>query len=646
MYMTRILILFFLVPICLQAKTNPDSLLMTWGDSSLPDPERISAFSSYILDEFMYSDPDSAFVLAGELLEFSEQHNNLKGKANALNLQGVSKDIRGSSSQALDLFRKSLAISIEIDDKDRIGASLNNIGIIYEDHGDYLEALDHYEQSLAIYEEIGKEDGIARALGNIGDIYKAHRNLSRALEYYQECLGIRESIGVSTGSSLKDIGEIYLYQDEYEDALVYFNRSYIQYEQQGNKRGMAHSLSNIGKVYKETGEYNRALEYNEQSLTLLEETGDQPAIANLLYNSGDLYFRLGDHQKALSLCIRAKELAEGVDHLEFQMYACGCLYQVHKGLGDGNAALNFHEQMLSLKDSLQLEESAKQLQQMEFERVMLQDSLAEAEKARMVKEAHLDEVRRKNRTRNYLAGVGLLLFIFAIGFYGRWRFVRRSRDEIAREKDRSDNLLLNILPAEIADELKNNGRAEARDYHKVSILFTDFIDFTETSAEMNAKDLVAELNACFEAFDAITLKYGLEKIKTIGDSYMAAGGLPVPSEGSVRNTVMAALEMQKFIHSRNEQRKDTFKMRAGIHTGPVIAGIVGVRKFQYDVWGDTVNTASRMEDLGEEGKVNISESTYNQIKDDQAFSFENRGRIEAKGKGEIMMYFVSIKNTS
>jgi adenylate cyclase len=282
--------------------------------------------------------------------------------------------------------------------------------------------------------------------------------------------------------------------------------------------------------------------------------------------------------------------------------------------------------------------------------VMLQDSIAKAEEARLVQEAHQEEVRQSARTRNVLAVSGSFLLLLAGGFYSRARYMRRSKAVLQVEKDRSENLLLNILPAEIAEELKQNGRCEARDFNTVSILFTDFKGFTEHSATMSAAALVNEINTCFEAFDGIMAKYGIEKIKTIGDAYMAAGGLPVPTEGSVRNTVLAALEMQRFIRERKAQKEalgePAFEMRVGIHTGPVVAGIVGVKKFQYDIWGDTVNTASRMESSGVVGQVNISENTYSLLKDASTplgaplFRFEPRGKVEAKGKGELDMFLV------
>ncbi len=220
----------------------------------------------------------------------------------------------------------------------------------------------------------------------------------------------------------------------------------------------------------------------------------------------------------------------------------------------------------------------------------------------------------------------------------------RTRD-LRKEKEKSENLLLNILPEEIAEELKEKGQAEARDFESVTILFSDIENFTGIAEMLTAQELVAEINAFFKTFDAIVGKHDVEKIKTIGDAYMAAGGVPTPSLNAVRNTVRAAIEMQNFIGIRKEEReaagKIAFEMRIGLHTGNVVAGIVGDRKFQYDIWGDAVNTAARMESKGEVGRVNISRSTYDLIKDEPEFSFHSRGKIDVKGKGLVEMYFVS-----
>ncbi|MFY0672876.1 MAG: response regulator [Bacteroidia bacterium] len=241
------------------------------------------------------------------------------------------------------------------------------------------------------------------------------------------------------------------------------------------------------------------------------------------------------------------------------------------------------------------------------------------------------------------------LFVRSI-LYGIERHQLKSQlteaiEKAESQRDVSDKLLLNILPEEIAKELKENGQAKARDFENVSILFTDFKDFTQQSAQLSAIELVNEINLCFKEFDSIVEKYRIEKIKTIGDAYMAVGGLPIQSPDSAYKTVKAAIEMQTFMIKRKNEKdalgKPSFEMRAGIHTGPIVAGIVGTKKFQYDIWGDSVNTASRMENNCEVGLVNISESTYNIVKDSVGLNFRSRGEIEVKGKGHMQMHYAS-----
>ena len=212
--------------------------------------------------------------------------------------------------------------------------------------------------------------------------------------------------------------------------------------------------------------------------------------------------------------------------------------------------------------------------------------------------------------------------------------------ELATEKKKSDDLLYNILPYETAQELKQFGKTEARQFASTSVLFTDFVGFTSTAEKLSPTELVTEIGQCFEAFDNIAEKYGIEKIKTIGDSYMAAGGIPVANSTHAENVVAAAMEILAFMNQRNKNATlAVLELRLGINSGSVVAGVVGHNKFQYDIWGDTVNTASRMEQNSEPGRINISESTYQLIK--HRYPCEYRGEIEAKGKGKVKMYFVN-----
>ena len=212
---------------------------------------------------------------------------------------------------------------------------------------------------------------------------------------------------------------------------------------------------------------------------------------------------------------------------------------------------------------------------------------------------------------------------------------------IQKERKKSETLLLNILPAEVAKELKQNGIAQTRQFENVTVLFTDFVNFTQAGEKMTPQALIDELHECFKAFDDIISGYHIEKIKTIGDAYLAVCGLPVAEPAHAHKIVMAAIDILNFMDNRYaELGNNTFQLRIGINSGSVVAGIVGVKKFAYDIWGDTVNTAARMEQNCETGKINISQSTYDLVQD--KFPCSYRGEIEAKGKGMLKMYYISM----
>jgi len=221
------------------------------------------------------------------------------------------------------------------------------------------------------------------------------------------------------------------------------------------------------------------------------------------------------------------------------------------------------------------------------------------------------------------------------------RNTRRDRRIIGEERRRSDQLLLNILPAEIATELKDTGRAAPRAYQSITVLFTDFEGFTRIAEEMDPAELVSELDACFSHFDQICSAHKLEKLKTIGDAYMCAGGLPAENKTHVLDAALAALEIRAFMAERKASRgpeRPSWELRIGLHAGPAVAGVIGASKFAYDVWGDTVNVAARLESGGQVNRINVSREVQNILA--PYFACEYRGDIPVKNRGVVEMYFL------
>ena len=638
-----ILVTFFLfLGLFTKAQTNLDSLYTLWQDQNQTDSIRTYAFKNYIWDGFLFDKPDTAFILAEELVTFAKTKQYPIAEAEAYNMQGVSFWFKANYTQAVNYYERSLKIREEIGDKKGIAASLFNIGNIYLRQSNFPQALEYNQRSLIIEEEIGNKEGIANSLGNIGYIYSLQGNYTKALDYLLRSLKTREEIGdkIEITNSLGNIGFHYKEQGNYPKALEYYKRDLKIQEEIGYKKGTGNSLNNIGEIFYEQGNYPKALDYLLRGLKIQEEIGDKHGIAVSLANIGHNYNAQYKYNQAIVECNKGLTLSKEMESINQQESACACLYEAYKGLGNPTKALEYHEQLAVLNDSLISRENAKKFTQLdmqyEFDKEEAREDMEQEKKDVIAAQ----ELKRKNLERNgFMAGFAVVLLFAGVFFH--------QRNSIKKEKERSEELLQNILPKEVAEELKTKGHSDAQLIDNVTVLFTDFKNFTALSELLSPKELVEDLHACFSEFDRICEKYGIEKIKTIGDSFMAAGGLPSPNTTHAQDVVKATLEMidvvEKVKAEKAKVNQHFFEIRVGVHTGPVVAGIVGIKKFQYDIWGDTVNTASRMESSGVAGKVNISEATYVLLKDDPHFTFKNRGKIEAKGKGQMEMYFVERK---
>lgn len=305
-----------------------------------------------------------------------------------------------------------------------------------------------------------------------------------------------------------------------------------------------------------------------------------------------------------------------------------------------------HQSLELIEKSSALDSTTEKVEQLNTEKKMVLLENTVLQKESRIKEIEVGKQRLKSQ---FLAAILAVFLILSAVLY----FLFQSRRKLAKElilknsaieaeKKRSDELLLNILPIETANELKTTGKAEPKNYKSVSIMFTDFKDFTLISEKLTPKELVSEIDSYFSAFDEITAKYGIEKIKTIGDAYLCAYGIGDNEQKDHSVIIKAAQEilavMDAYKKERESQGRQGFSIRIGIHTGSIVAGVVGKHKFAYDIWGDAVNTAARMEQSSEAGKINISANTFELVKDE--FQFEYRGKIMAKNKGKIDMYFV------
>ena len=537
--------------------------------------------------------------------------------------------------------KASLMLQKEIEDKQGTAACLGNIAVIHELQGDYGSAIDYNTECLKLMEELGNKGGIANVLNNMGIIYDLQEDFEKAKSIYEEALEIQKELGSKQGISgtLNNLGGIYAKLGSHIKAIDHYKRSILIQKEIGNDKGVANAYSNIGTSFKNLGDYDSALYYYNKSISIEEHLNNKKGLANTLNLLGQLNFELGQKKLAIQQSEKALMLAREIGSIIHTRDASKVLYKCYKATGNQKKALEMHELHILMKDSVLSEENQRDLIHQEYqyiyEKNALADSLEYAQKEAIKDLEFQKQEAEISRQRTALIGSlggGVLLILLVI--------------TVLRGKKRSDNLLLNILPEETAKELKEKGTVNAKLISQVTVLFTDFKDFTSISENMAPEALVMSIHHCFSTFDEIMERHGVEKIKTIGDSYMAAGGLPTTNQTHASDVADAALEIMSFINDFNEEQnakgERPFEIRIGMNTGPVVAGIVGVKKFQYDIWGDTVNTASRMESSSEAGKINISKTTYELLRENPKYQFESRGKILIKGKQKQEMFYLSL----
>lgn len=563
-------------------------------------------------------------------------------------LSGVQYMLAGDNKRAIDELKRSLQIS---DKKNVLLVSniKNTLGINYVQSKKLDSARIYLNDAKAALETINYPLDLSRNYSGLAMLYKEEKNYKLAEEYIQKALKLVPEKNMEN-STLNYRSILYSIQlsDVLQDSLNIKNdpakRALLQditnkhsnnFDSLKNTLGVgfvsAGTLQELSKANEYLGNYELALNYFKDSKKELDKVYGVDKMRELSDLQSERELNL---QKAQ---IQLQEETKRINlQKEIELKALRFEYEKKQALAkteEERKRLMLEEEMKRKEIELTYAQQQKQVQ-LKFEK---EKAIAKANQEKRDAENKAEISRSKNIKNMWAIGTGLSVLL--LGFAG-FSYIQKQKDnkKIAREKQKSDKLLLNILPHEVAEELKEKGETVAKHYDQVSVLFTDFVNFTMNSEKMGVQEMMNELNVCFTAFDNIMEKNGLEKIKTIGDAYLAVSGIPVESKMHAQNAVKAGLEILKFIEKRKAENPQTFDIRIGIHSGPVIAGIVGVKKFAYDIWGDTVNTAARMEQKSESGKLNISEATYALVKNQ--FDFEYRGKIETKGKGEMDMYFV------
>lgn len=569
------------------------------------------------------------------VLSNSKEDTNRVNTLNALSLNAGW--LIGEYDTAWSYAQEAKLLSEKLNYKKGLGYAYNNLGAVYYNQSKFPQALKAQLMSLKFFEDIGDQDGKNRPYNDIGNIYASQQNYSEALKYYNLCLEGAIRIGNKHGMAIThlNIGVTHMDLKDYTKALDHFSKSHELFQQIKFGHGSAYPTFNIGEIHFLLGDYQKALEHFYKSLALSESLGDQVLIGSIYNNIGNVLTAQGNVTEGILWQQKALTIGTKLSDKPMLKLTYASLVQADSALGDFKSALKHHKLFKLYHDSiLNQDNTAKIVQtQMQYE-FDLKEAAAKAKAD--------NELNKQKLLRNsFVGGFGVVSF-FALVFFRQRNKTAREKYRAEQEKQRSEELLLNILPSEVADELKITGSSQAKAFNQVTVMFTDFKDFTKVSEKVSPELLVHEIHYCFSAFDSILEKYNIEKIKTIGDAYMCASGLPVSNSTHATDMVKFAIEVRDFMLNRKIEKINKgelpFELRIGIHTGPVVAGIVGIKKYAYDIWGDTVNIAARMEQNSETGKINISESTYALVKGE--FKCEYRGKIMAKNKGELDMYYV------
>lgn len=542
------------------------------------------------------------------------------------------------ADKKLQYSKQLIVLAEELDSTDYLFQGYLEKGNALRLKSELSGALESYFEGARIAEGLNNRKRLGTINVAIADVYAIMGNNANAMKYHRSAIAIlrEEKDSVNLASALLNAGDAFLTMDNLDSALAYTEEAANLFEQVHHRLGQAYGLGNLGMIYAKLGIAVQAEMNMNRAIRILTELDEYYPIAVYLAYIGDIYLQKEDLTAAMSYANRSLELARTHGMKEQARDAHLMLSRIYEKMGRLNEAFSHYKSHVAYKDSVTDIVSVQQMA----------DMRTDFEVSR--KQIEVDLLNEQKKTQQVIgmaiAGALVLIALLAIVLYRRYRFIRETNRIIDLERGKSESLLLNILPRDTAQELKANGRVQARRFDCATVLFADFQGFTRFAEQLPPEALVQTVDFYFSKFDAIIEQHGLEKIKTVGDAYMCASGLPFPVDDHALSMVRAAIEMAAFVDQARSSASSSnprLDVRIGINSGPVVAGVVGTKKFAYDIWGDTVNIASRMETASQPGRINITENTHALVHHE--FDCEYRGEMEVKNRGAIKMYFVTGK---
>ncbi len=576
---------------------------------------RAAAHSNLGLTYSAHADHETARLAFQESLQLFDQAGNMSGLARSMSYIGDSYLYSADYFVSLEHHNKALAIAQDLQDPTLTAMQFSKIALAYYYLGNFAAAIQHFQSAIAQYTLLDHKDGLLKTYGNLGNLFREIKDFDRSIEYLHASLTISTELGDrhSTAKSLCNIGCTYNDADDYDSAEKYLLEAVGIETELDDKTGQAINLVNLGNVMERRHDYVKALEYYFMALDIAIQIDQQHIIAILKGNAGSVYANTSfdgfDPYKGKQLLLEAEALNNALGTKANNIKVLLCLSELYEHLREWELFADAYKRHHALEKEVQSAEATHQAQLMEHRR-----RVEEAERDRQVKLARFQEQER---------------------------------------------IFHNILPVTIADRLIDGESTIAESVDSVSIFFSDIVGFTTLASQISATTLVEGLNQIFTEFDRLASHHGIERIKTIGDAYMAVCGVPEPRPDHALRVANFAIDVTRRISDFSLLKPHApIQLRIGLHCGSVVAGVIGTQKFAYDLWGDAVNVASRMESTGEPGRIHVSEAfaialTRLELETGATagadvisdapyhdFTLTERGSIDVKGKGAMTTFWL------